>query len=99
MVRARVRGDIEHYFPDTRVIRTDDRDYLYRALIPRAEVADRVCDAITRINYDNFKSAVADHRRSRWYLTVWWLLEQMQDKLKGRPRLTPRDSLFRKAMT
>ena len=84
MVRARVKGDIEHYFPDARVIRTDDRDYLYRTLIPRTEVADRLCDTVMDIDYDNFKSAVTDHRRSRWYVMIWSVLEEMQDKLKNR---------------
>jgi hypothetical protein len=31
LVRARVKGDIEHYFPDAKVTQTDDADYLYRA--------------------------------------------------------------------
>ena len=39
MVRARVAGDIEHFFPTARVIRTDDADYLYRTTLPREAVA------------------------------------------------------------
>src|SRR5215831_4091688 len=31
LVRARVKGDIEHYFLDAKVTQTDAADYLYRA--------------------------------------------------------------------
>jgi hypothetical protein len=51
LVRARVKGDIEHYFPDATVIRTDDCDYLYRAIIRKADVADRFRDVIGAISY------------------------------------------------
>jgi hypothetical protein len=89
---ARHAGRKGHYFPKAKVIRTDDRDYLYRAVVDRSAVAATIHSAVIAIDYDNFKSSVPDERRGPWYVDVWFTLEEMQDKLK-RPRLTPPGSL------
>ena len=81
MVRARVAGDIEHYFPDVTVIRKDDADYLYRAFIPRVKVADVVRDMVLNIPSGGFKSTIADKRREAYYLSVWDTMAEMQEEL------------------
>ena len=81
MVRARVAGDIEHYFP-AKVIRTDDADYLFRAIIARKAVAAAMAKAVEAISYDKFKSAVEDKRRHAYYFSVWDTGYLMQQELK-----------------
>jgi len=81
MVRARVKGDIEHYFPDAKVIRMDDADYLYRAAIPREAVAAATAKAVEQINYPKFKPAVEDRRREAFYVSIWDTGYMMQEDL------------------
>jgi hypothetical protein len=81
MVRARVKGDIEHYFPDASVIRLDDADYLYRAVIPRKAVVAVMAKAVEQIDYDKFKPAVEDKRREVYYFSVWDIGYLMQEDL------------------
>jgi hypothetical protein len=52
LVRARRKGDIEEYFPGHKVEKTVGRDYLYRALVPRHDVAERIAEdrKSTRLN-------------------------------------------------
>lgn len=79
LVRARVQGDIEKYWPNAKVQRTPDRDYLYRAEIPRKEVADVVLKIVEDINYGNFKNSIYDrHRRSPFYSDVWETMFMLQ---------------------
>jgi len=82
IVRARVKGDIEHYFPGATVICTDDADYLYRTTLPREEVADRVREAVIEIR-SGLKDSVTDKRRAGYYLDVWSTMAEMQDRLKA----------------
>ena len=82
MVRARVKGDIEHFFPNAKVIRMEDADYLYRTTLPRQEVADRVRGAVIDIR-SGFKDSVTDKRRVRYYFEVWDTLYQMQEAFKA----------------
>ena len=81
MVRARVKGDIEHYFPDAKVIRLDDADYLFRAFLPRKAVAAVMTNAVEQIDYDKFKAAVEDKRREAHYFSVWDTGYLMQEEL------------------
>jgi len=55
MIRARVAGDIEKLFPEAKIIRLDDADYLFRAFIPK----DRVVEVLSRAR------ATSGTRRSR----------------------------------
>ena len=78
VVRARVEGDIERYWPEQRIWITPDADYLYRAVITKERAAAVLWKMVKEIDYDKFKPAVTDHRRSRWYLKVWEILDHMQ---------------------
>ena len=83
LVRARVKGDIEKHFPDSITTETPDADYLYRASIPRQEVATAIALIATGIDYSNFKNSVKDHRRAKFYAEVWAAMYKMQDELEG----------------
>jgi hypothetical protein len=82
MVRGRVKGDLEHYFPGAEVIETPDGDYHYRTTLPREKVADRVRDAVIDIR-SGFKDSVTDKRRMPWYLRVWSVMDDMQYALQS----------------
>lgn len=82
VVRARVRGDIEREFPAVRVVHElPDRDYRFRARVPRSQVVAVFSRAIQEVNYSNYKSAVLDRRRASDYGLVWLAMANMQDAL------------------
>jgi len=78
LVRARREGDIEKVFPDAKVIRSTDSDYLHRAVVPRDEVADALAAQIRNIDYGNFKSSVKDDILHESYLEVWEAMASLQ---------------------
>jgi len=85
LVRARVKGDLEHYFPDAKVVRTEKRDYLFRTVLPKEQVAKRIALAVEQIDYcgalgTSFKSSVEERRRP-FYFNVWNEMAEMQDRL------------------
>jgi hypothetical protein len=82
VVRARVEGDIERYFPNAAVLESAGSDYRYRASIPRKDVIITVARMIFDIDYPNYKSSLSDHRRSPWYMTVWDSMWRMQEALR-----------------
>jgi hypothetical protein len=81
MVRARIRGDIERYFPNAKVIRDDKADYLFRAILPKHKVAAKLFDVVAEIDYLKFKSSVRDKRREAYYFSVWDTCYLMQEEL------------------
>lgn len=89
MVRARRRGDIERVFPDAEVTRTQGRDYLWRAFLPREQVAQVIAERVTEIDYFNFKGSVEDHRLHAAYNRFWSIhsgLQELQPYSTGRNR-------------
>jgi len=78
LVRARKAGDIEKVFPDAHVAEDPFADYRFRAVIPRAEVAQAVAGELLAISYDNFKNSVADDYRHDVYADVWSVLTKLQ---------------------
>jgi hypothetical protein len=86
MVRGRVKGDIEYYFPNATVIETPDADYRYRTTLQRDEVADRIRKAVADIHYRGFKDLVTDKRREAYYFSVWDTMYLMQEELAVKPR-------------
>ena len=78
MVRARRDGDIEMIFPGAKVKKTIGNDYLFRAEVPREEVAKRIADQVMGIDYDNFKDSVADDRLHSAYAGVWHTMARLQ---------------------
>ena len=58
VVRSREPGVVEHLFPQAKVTQTAGRDYLYRAYLPRQQVADRVAQYVLDLAYGNFKDSI-----------------------------------------
>jgi hypothetical protein len=81
IVRARVKGDIERYWPYAVVERTEHSDYLYRAPVPKTDVAEVIAKMVMDIDYANYKDSIEDERRSMFYARVWANMATMQEKL------------------
>lgn len=78
VVRARVEGHIEAVFPNAQVIRDASGDYLFRAFIDRADVADTMFKAVMDINYPNFKNSIKDNRYHDACSRVWGVMSGLQ---------------------
>lgn len=78
LVRARRKGDIEKVFPDAKVRKDTKTDYLYRAVIPRMDIALRIAERIDDINYPNFKDSVTDDALHRAYMATWFAMMELQ---------------------
>lgn len=79
MVRARRKGDIERVFGTSTVVeKRPERDYLFRAFIPRELVAIQVAAAVTSISYGNFKNSVKDDLLHKAYAAVWGIMARLQ---------------------
>lgn len=78
VVRARREGDIERYFPGAKVKKTPGNDYLFRAEIPRTEVADVVAELVMGITYDNFKNSVRNRPLHDAFARIWSVMSGLQ---------------------
>jgi hypothetical protein len=70
-VRARFPGDIEEVFPGADVAETPDRDYRYRATVPRDRAAQLIALQVKGVDYTAFKSTVPDDARKATYIRIW----------------------------
>lgn len=86
IVRARVKGDIEYYFPDDPVDEDAGSDYRYRTRRHRSTVSALMNDIVDDIDYTNYKAAVnmVDPRRSEYYGMVWAIMADMQFELQNK---------------
>lgn len=80
VVRSRFPGQIEALFPKAAVSKTPGRDYLYRAFLPKAEVAEVIRREVDAIDYGNFKNSVGDDRYHDACLDVWTALYRHQKR-------------------
>ena len=78
LVRARRAGDIERVFADAKVSKTPGRDYLFRATLPRAQVAAVVSQHVAGIGYKNFKSSVSDNKLHDAFAGFWSIMARLQ---------------------
>jgi len=78
LVRARKLGDIERVFPTAIVNVTPTADYLYRAFLPRADVAHAIVERLSKIDYPNFKDSVINPERHDDYFDVWLTMYRKQ---------------------
>jgi hypothetical protein len=86
LVRARGPGEIESIFGKRfKVTKTPDRDYLFRALIPRETVAEAVAKQVFRLDYGNFKNSIRKDRYHNACGRVWGAMFSYQEEL-SRPR-------------
>ncbi len=81
-VRARVEGDIERVFARAKIYATPDRDYAFRAFIPRHVVARAIAHEVMTIEASNFKASVTEDFRHDAYLRVWGAALSLQDRRK-----------------
>lgn len=89
-VRARVRSDLETWFPEAKIINKPNADYAWHATVPRAEAEMAVALAIENVNYTSHAKeemapigrtddgAAAD--RYSVYLNVWTALLRLQER-------------------
>ena len=82
LVRARFDGDIEAVFPSANVQQIPNRDYAYRALLPRELVIAKIAQEVGDIDYHNFKGSVPDMERHDVYMGVWQVMYRAQGRLK-----------------
>ena len=78
LVRARAKGDIERVFSRAQVSHTPERDYAYRALLPRSAVAKALAQQVKAIDYRNFKASVAEADRHDAYADAWKVMLTFQ---------------------
>ena len=78
LVRARRKGDIEAVFPAAKVEKRPERDYLFRALLPRQEVAAAIADQVRGIDYPNFKNSVKNSKLHDAYARIWSIMAALQ---------------------
>jgi hypothetical protein len=78
LVRARRKGDIERVFPDAKVRKDTRADYLYRAVVPRKEIALAIGRRIENIGCANFKDSVTDDALHRAYMATWFAMMELQ---------------------
>lgn len=81
LVRSRVKGHIEKVFTGARVYQRERSDYLYRAEVPRTEVAAVISGRLMKIDYTNFKGSVKDRQLHDAYAGFWAIMYRLQDKL------------------
>lgn len=80
LVRARREGDIEKVFPNAVVKQTVGVDYLYRAVVSRAEVASTIANCLYEVDYANYKDSIpyADKELRHACGRVWSVMADMQ---------------------
>ena len=80
LVRSRIKGDIEKFFPDSDVFEMENSDYKYRSFIKKTDVSSKLKNIVEEINYDNFKNSISPDQSERHnsYLNVWTELRKLQ---------------------
>lgn len=79
-VRARAKGDIERVFPRAKVQCVAGRDYAFRAMIDRKEVAAAIAREVGGITYPNFKGSVREDDRHDAYVRLWNAMADFQEE-------------------
>lgn len=70
-VRARMRSHIEDSFPGVEIVETPERDYQFRTLLPKEQVAQLISRKVMGIDYENFKDSVRSRPLAVAYSDVW----------------------------
>ena len=89
-VRARAKEDLTRFIAPSwwdeerpKIATTPKADYRYRIVARRAMVSTRLAELASGINYDNFKTAVAERqgaKRADLYHDVWAAMLPLQPK-------------------
>ena len=84
VVRARAKEDIEalrRWIPGVEPRSDAAADYLWRAVVTRAEWVVALAQMASEVDYPNFKAAVAQRQgaeRACYYTEVWQVLRRIQ---------------------
>ena len=78
LVRARRPGDIEKVFPEAKVKKSPSTDYLFRAVLPRALVAEAVAQRLMDVDYGNFKGSTKERSLHDAYSGFWNIHARLQ---------------------
>ena len=65
-------------FPSAKVTEDTKTDYLYWAVIHKAEIIEKISTMIDGIDYPNFKDSVKDRELHDAYLDVWAAMAGVQ---------------------
>jgi 8-oxo-dGTP pyrophosphatase MutT (NUDIX family) len=96
-VRARARADLDHLRAEILpglgpTVDHAGTDYPYRAVAPRGEVAVALANLAMKLDYANFKDAVAARQgkpRAQAYGQVWSVLHDIEDLPPAAPATPP----------
>lgn len=89
LVRARCKDDLANFIrrsglvsSDRHIVETPDADYRWRAYMKREDVGIALVNALSAVDYDNFKHHVGqdDPGRAALYSGVWLQMLQLQQK-------------------
>ena len=78
MVRARFRGDLHRAFGPlikelgAKVHKTQNRDYLYRAYLPKDKFAAYMAKLVSEINYNDFKPTIKEPVLKDMAMGMWY---------------------------
>lgn len=86
LVRARAKGDIEQVFRQAKVAHTPERDYAYRARIPRKVAAAVISKRVFNVSTPNFKAGVKQDDRHDAYASCWSAMLRFQHGRKDRAK-------------
>ena len=84
VVRARAKEDLEalrSWIPNVEPHSDTTADYLWRAVVTRAEWVVALAQMASEIDYPNFKAAVAQRQgteRACYYTEIWQVLRRIQ---------------------
>lgn len=97
LVRSRRKGDIERVFGSAiRIVTSPDRDYRFRALVPRSAVATIISAQVAGISYNNFKSSIKDNAYHDACSRVWGVMDDYQRRNASMRPIEPAD--FRRGL-
>lgn len=79
-VRARRKEHLTRYFPTKEVVTHDHRDYQFRVIVNRQELAAMLLQYVEDMQYSNFKDSVEDQKLHDACFRVWNVMASLQPK-------------------
>jgi len=81
LVRARKAKHLRNLLgPQAKITETPERDYRWRAYVPRSVVSQILAQQCEGISYNNFKDSVRDHELHTMYSRWWFDHRKLQDQ-------------------
>lgn len=79
-VRARRKEHLAKYFPNHEIVTYDNRDYQFRVVVKKADLAAVLIQYIGEMSYTNFKDSVKDRRFHDACYDVWHTMAAIQPR-------------------